>query len=93
LSSANGGKTWRPLGTDTAGLVAWPAPDRLYLVDADGTVQLSGDGGRQWQDIGNIGGQPGAFTAHGEELYVALGDNSVKRSTDGGRTWTMILAG
>jgi hypothetical protein len=29
FSSADAGKTWRPLRDDIAGLLAWPAPDAL----------------------------------------------------------------
>jgi hypothetical protein len=89
FSSTNAGKSWRPLRDDTAGLLAWPTPDRLYLVDGQGQLQRSGDGGRQWQPAGSIGGQPAAFIAHESELYVALTDSTVKRSTDGGATWTV----
>jgi photosystem II stability/assembly factor-like uncharacterized protein len=89
FSSADAGKTWRPRRVDTAGLLAWPAPDRLYLVDAQGRVERSADGGREWQSTGRIGGQPVAFMAHESELYVALVDNTVKRSTDGGARWNL----
>jgi len=92
FSSTNAGKGWRPLRDDTAGLLAWPAADRLYLVDGQGQVQRSADGGRQWQPTGSIGGQPVAFMAHDAELYVALGDSTVKRSTDGGASWTLRAA-
>jgi hypothetical protein len=74
---------------DTAGLLAWPAADQLYLVDGQGQVQHSGDGGRQWQPTGSIGGQPAAFIADESGLYAALADSTVKRSTDGGATWTV----
>jgi hypothetical protein len=89
FSSADAGKGWRPLRDDTAGLLAWPSPDRLYLVDGQGQVHLSGDGGRRWRPAGSIGGQPAAFIAHQSELYAALTDNTVKRSTDGGGSWTV----
>jgi hypothetical protein len=89
FSSADAGQAWRPLRDDTAGLLAWPAPDRLYLVDGQGQVQRSEDGGREWQPAGSIGGQPVAFTAHDSELYVAVADSTVKRSTDSGATWAV----
>ena len=89
FSSADGGEGWRPLSEDLAGLPAWPAPDRLYLVGGDGSVQLSGDGGRRWQSVGNIGGQPAAFITYRDDLYAALADGTVKRSTDGGSSWTL----
>ncbi|MGH2949307.1 MAG: F510_1955 family glycosylhydrolase [Solirubrobacteraceae bacterium] len=92
FASQNAGKAWRPLRDDTAGLLAWPAADRLYLVDGQGRVQRSGDGGRQWQPTGTIGGQPVAFIAHGSELYAALSDSTVKRSEDGGASWTLRAA-
>jgi hypothetical protein len=89
FSSTNGGTAWRPLRDDTAGLLAWPAADRLYLVDGQGQVQRSGDGGRQWQPTGSIGRQPVAFIAHESELYAALSDSTVKRSADRGASWTL----
>lgn len=82
-------RDWRPLREDLAGLLAWPGEERLYLVDGDGRVQVSGDGGAGWQAVGTIGGQPVAFLAHGGDLYVALADNTVKRSRDGGASWTV----
>jgi hypothetical protein len=90
--SPNGGKGWRPLSGDVAGLLAWPTADRLYLVGADGAVQRSGDGGRNWQPVGSIGGQPAAFIAHESDLYAALHDGTVTRSTDGGSSWSLRAA-
>lgn len=92
FSSADAGASWRPLRDDIAGLLAWPGPAQLYLVDGQGQVQRSTDRGRQWEATGNIGGQPVAFVAHDAELYAALGDSTVKRSADGGATWTIRAA-
>ncbi len=89
FSSSDAGKGWRPVDERLAGLLAWPRAKQLYLVDVQGQVQLSRDGGSRWQVVGSIGGQPAAFIASGTELYAALGDGSVKRSTDGGRSWTV----
>jgi photosystem II stability/assembly factor-like uncharacterized protein len=89
FSSADAGKGWRPLRDDIAGLLAWPKANALYMVDGQGQVHRSGDGGRQWQPAGRIGGQPAAFIAHGDELYAALADSAVKHSADGGSTWTV----
>ncbi len=72
-----------------AGLLVWPAKDRLYLVDGQGQVFVSSDAGRKWQTQGGIGGQPAAFIAHEDELYAALANGTVKRSTDGGATWAV----
>lgn len=87
--SPDEGRRWRPLREDLGGLLAWPERDRLYLVDAQGQVLLSSDGGANWQTQGSIGGQPAAFIAHNNELYAALTDRTVKRSTDGGASWTV----
>jgi len=89
FNSSNAGGGWRSLRNDVAGLLAWPRPNALYLIDGQGTVQVSRDDGQRWETIGTAGGQPAAFIAHRDELYVALADNTVKRSADGGRTWTM----
>jgi len=89
--SANAGKRFQPLAVreQLAGLLAWPTKDRLLLIDANGRVRRSRDGGRQWEPVGSIGAQPTAFRAHGSDLYAALPDATVKRSTDGGRSWTV----
>ena len=89
FSTSDAGKTWRPLDERLAGLLAWPRPKQLYLVDGQGQVRLSRDGGRQWHVVGSVGGQPAAFIAGATDLYAALADGSVKRSTDGGQTWTV----
>jgi photosystem II stability/assembly factor-like uncharacterized protein len=85
--SPNAGRGWRPLRPDLAGLLAWSAPDRMYLVDGEGQVFASADGGREWRTQGSIGAQPAAFIAADDALYAALADGAVKRSTDGGGTW------
>jgi len=89
FTSSNAGRSWRPLRDDLAGLLAWLAAGRLYMVDGDGQVQLSPDRGRTWSMVGTIGGEPAAFIAHGDDLYAALADATVRRSTDGGRSWTV----
>ena len=92
FASPDAGRGWRPLRSDLAGLLAWPAPDRLYLVDGEGQVFMSADGGQAWQTQGSIGGQPAAFIAADDGLYAALADGAVKRSTDGGARWTVRTA-
>lgn len=87
--SPDNGRRWRPLRDDLGGLLAWPARERLYLVDGQGQVLLSSDAGANWQTQGSIGGQPVAFIGHEDDLYAALTDGTVKRSTDGGANWTV----
>jgi hypothetical protein len=90
--SGDAGKTWRPVANDRAGLLAWPTRDRLFLVDGAGTVRRSSDAGRSWEQVGEVGGQPAAFSSHESELYVALHTNEVKVSRDGGRSWQLRVA-
>jgi hypothetical protein len=87
--SHNAGKTWKLL-SDAIGLLAWPAPGRLYLIDDQGLVLSSAEGGRRLVARGEIGGRPAALLAVSKnELYVALHDGTIKRSTNGGSTWTV----
>jgi hypothetical protein len=87
FESTDAGRTWSRIG-DAVGLLAWPRPERFYLVVQGGLVLTSGDGGRSMRNVGEIGGAPAAFLAQGAtELYAALHDGTVKRSGDGGASW------
>ena len=87
--SGDGGRNWERIG-DPVGLLAWPARDRLFLVDGGGGVFLSMNAGRRFERRGEIGGQPAALLGQAaNELYAALHDGTIKRSTDGGATWTV----
>jgi hypothetical protein len=89
FESSDGGRKWRPIG-DAVGLLAWPTPERFYLIVQGGLVLASGDGGRSMRNVGEIGGPPAALLAQSaSELYVALHDGTVKRSNDGGASWTV----
>ena len=89
FESTTGGQEWTAKAS-LAGLLAWPASDRLYLVTGAGEVFRSPDIGRSLDLRGKIGGQPAAFLAQGpDDLYVALHDGTIKRSTDGGATWSI----
>jgi hypothetical protein len=90
--SRDGGRSWRQRG-NAVGLLAWPAPGRLFLVDGAGDVFLSTDAGRRFGPRGTVGGQPAAFLGReADELFVALHDGTIKRSPDGGSTWTVRSA-
>lgn len=85
--SEDDGRSWQRAPGDV-GLVAWPAPNRLYLVNATGEVQVSEDGAQDWRPTGKIGGQPAALTAvSGSEVYAALADGTVLQSADGTESW------
>jgi len=85
----DGGRTWKRLAF-RVGLLAWPSPRRLFLVDTDGSVLKSADEGKRWTAVGSVGGRPAAFLAQSDdELYVALHDGTIKQSKDAGRTWSV----
>jgi hypothetical protein len=89
FSSSDGGRGWRSLADGRVGFLAWPDPERLYMVDGAGRVSISGDGGRSWREMGSIDAQPAAFAAAGDQLYAALPDGTVKRSSDDGASWSV----
>ena len=86
--SRDAGRGWRSLADGRLGFLAWPEPERLYMVDGAGRVSTSGDDGESWREMGSIDAQPAAFAAASEELYAALPDGTIKRSSDGGASWT-----
>jgi hypothetical protein len=91
FESTTGGEQWSAIAS-LAGLLAWPASDRLYVVTQRGEVFVTPDRGRLLELRGRIGGEPAAFLAHDDDLYVALHDGTIKRSVDGGRSWSVRSA-
>ncbi len=89
FASPDGGKGWRRLSEGIAGLLAWPAPKSLFLIDAQGRVSRSADVGKSFEAVGSIGGQPVAFVSHRKQLYAALGDGRVISSADAGAKWSV----
>jgi hypothetical protein len=87
--SLDDGGHWKRLSR-IVGVLAWPSPDRLYLVTGGGQVFKSPNGARRLQPAGNTGGDTAALAAEaGGDLYAALHDGTIKRSTDGGVGWTV----
>jgi hypothetical protein len=87
--SDNAGKSWRLLGT-TPGYLAWPTPQRLYLFDPEGAVQISTSPTKRFHQLGSVGGALHAVLVLNEmEMYAAIDGGAIKRSTDGGRTWEL----
>jgi photosystem II stability/assembly factor-like uncharacterized protein len=83
------GASWQPVEGEV-GLLAWPEPESLYVVDANGVASVSEGPDERWRRQGSIGGQPAAFAADGEgQLFAALGDGTVMASGDGGASWTV----
>ncbi|MGH2824931.1 MAG: F510_1955 family glycosylhydrolase [Thermoleophilaceae bacterium] len=89
FSSSDEGRGWRSLADGRVGFLAWPEPERLYMVDGAGRVSRSGDGGQSWREMGSIDAQPAAFAAARRDLYAALPDGTIKRSSDDGASWTV----
>jgi len=89
--STNEGRSWRQRNTTSSPRLAWPAPDALYGVGLDGTVRISADGGRSWQDKGALGAGPKELIAGtGGALYAVTTGGQIHRSQDGGATWSAV---
>ena len=88
IKSSDSGRTWSPLEGSPI-VLAWPAPGALYAFTADGSVQVSADGGSTWAGRSTLPGEPAAVTAVGtDSLIVALHDGTLVSSADGGRSWS-----
>ena len=87
-ASSDGGRSWRRLGEQIA-LVAWAAPERLFILGAEGQIAVSSDGGRSFRPTGQAPGEPVSLMAASDDLYVALADNRIMRSSDSGATWSL----
>lgn len=88
FGSGDAGGRWRRLAADRAGLLAWPKPETLVLVDGQGAVSRSADGGRTFASAGgSIGGPPSALVSAPDGLLAALGNGSVLRTDDDGSSW------
>jgi photosystem II stability/assembly factor-like uncharacterized protein len=89
--SEDAGRTWKRLDGGLVGFLAWGS--QLVLIDADGRVHATTDGGRRFATVGDVGSQPAATATANGQLLVALHDNSVRSSNDGGRTWRLRING
>ncbi|MGI8624377.1 MAG: F510_1955 family glycosylhydrolase [Solirubrobacteraceae bacterium] len=88
FTSRDAGARWRRVNGDAAGLLAWTGRSGLVLVDANGAVSRSDDGGRTFAPAGGVvGSTPSAFVATADGLLAALGDGTVLCSDDGGSSW------
>jgi hypothetical protein len=87
--STNGGQSWRPRDTTFGARLIWPSEDALFSIDRNGTIRVSKDGGRSFQDRGEVGGLPSEVTSGRQnELLVAVIGGKIKRSRDGGKSWS-----
>ena len=88
VQSRDAGRSWRQL-SDQVSLLAWPARDRLVMLDGAGRVSVSADGGRSSKPGGSVQGQAVSFMASPDSIYVALSDGSVLESSDDGASFTV----
>lgn len=52
------GERWRPLAESATARLAWASDGRLFIVEPNGTVTLSDDGGVSARTVGTLGGPP-----------------------------------
>ncbi|WP_028063538.1 WD40/YVTN/BNR-like repeat-containing protein [Solirubrobacter soli] len=89
--SANAGQSWRPRDTTFGARLAWPSKDALFSVDRNGKVRVSPDGGRKWEDRGEVGGLPSEVAVGRQnEVLAAVVGGKIRRTKDGGRTWSTV---
>jgi hypothetical protein len=89
--SVDAGGNWRPLAADLIGLLTWPDPGSLLMVDAEGEVMASSDGGEEFRATGTIGAPPEAFGSGGGRILAAVDGGRVLASDDGGKNWTTVV--
>lgn len=82
------GESWRPVLRAEGVRLAWPEADRLYVATKEGTVQISGDGGDSYDEVGRVDGEPYVLKSiSGDELYLALSDGTIMHTDGGGAEW------
>ena len=97
VSSADAGRTWRPLGGPSGAMaVTWnPADTRQIIVVGMNGSARSSDGGATWQDVRVPAGTSAVtFDSAGRAAYTAALDGdraTVYHSADGGATWTPTI--
>lgn len=89
--SKDGGGSWKPLASGPIGLLTWPSPGRLLMVDESGQVTESTNGGKTFSAAGSIGSAPEAFSSGNGRILAAADGGRVLVSGDAGRTWTTAV--
>jgi photosystem II stability/assembly factor-like uncharacterized protein len=90
--SRDGGDGWKPVLRARRMRLAWPAAERLYRADQDGSVYVSGDGARTWTRASSVDGEPYKWTAvSARHLDLALSDGTIMETRDGARSWKAVF--
>src|SRR5262245_40933881 len=84
--------------TSTAPPVATPfkafsasfvSPQHGWVLDTNGTLAETTDGGRSWRDVGVIGGFDGGRIRFADAMHgFAFNEGQMFTTTDGGRSWS-----
>ncbi|RIK44983.1 MAG: hypothetical protein DCC57_16980 [Chloroflexi bacterium] len=88
--SQDGGRTWQPAAAPPLLLLAWPQPEQLWGLAADGVVFRSADAGETWQRHGQLPGTPAALLVAGSPLYAAIHQGGIYQSRDDGVSWQLL---
>jgi photosystem II stability/assembly factor-like uncharacterized protein len=75
------------LNGDLIGLLTWPSPDTLLLVDGAGKVMTSTNGGVKFEKTGSIGSTPEALGSGEGKILASVDGGKILASTDAGSTW------
>ena len=87
--SDDAGRTWRPVAVP-GGLVTWTREFGVVAVDFQGVVRRADDPMAGWREVGELGGEPAAFDAAGDELLAATHDGRIVVSANNGEAWQAI---
>jgi len=95
LASADGGRSWQPLGTRSDAMSLDPAADGSIVIAGHDVFAESRDGGRTWQ---NIGASLPTLDIHGfardpadpGRMWAYLATGGLWESRDAGRTWERV---
>lgn len=92
VRSVDGGKTFTAIpGAPLIALLSWDTA-RLVGVTPQGDLFESLDMGTSWRKLATVSGEPGALSAHGNEIAVLSG-STVYYSSDGGVTFKARILG
>lgn len=95
LASADGGRTWQPLGSRSDAMSLGVAAGGSIIVAGHDVLSESRDGGRTWQDIP---AQLPSLDIHGfardpadpARMWALLATGGFWESRDGGRAWELV---